>query len=320
MQKISKNLRLLTNLLNDLNYHQLEEIATRCSLKPSAVKRLIQKLENFGAPFNYHKTKGYKLADKLVLLNKDAIHLDSKVGKLYLLASIPSTNDYLKDQGEFDLSKVCLSEHQSLGKGRLARSWHSPFGQNIYLSYGYPFQGNVSSLLGLSIVVSLAVVEALKAAGFADEFTIKWPNDILYQGKKLVGNLIETISHAPNATYAVIGIGINVNMQDATAIEQAWCSLRQISGSYIDRNPLVSPIIKTLTDYLAKFQTSGLSPFLPLWSNHDFLFNKTIKIISEGKPITGLAKGINSQGNLLIELASGELVTINAGDATIDKD
>jgi len=110
-------------------------------------------------------------------------HNLNQVLDFYILTSVDSTSRFLKNQALKSGLTVCVAETQTNGRGRFARPWHSPLGENIYCSVAWRFEGALSKLSGLGLVVSLAVHAALQQ----DEVTIKWPNDLIWQNKKLAG-------------------------------------------------------------------------------------------------------------------------------------
>ncbi len=239
--------------------------------------------------------------------------------KLELFNNIDSTNNYLKKNLSIN-RKICIAESQSNGKGsKLNRTWHSPFGKNVYMSYSYYFKKNINELSGLSLVVSLAMLDAIKEIGIAAKIMLKWPNDGLYQGCKLMGNLIESQIISPQETVVIIGMGINVNMLnvDENSISQAWTSLKAISGEDINRNLLCVAIIHNLNAYLEQFNKYGLREFISKWQQVDALYDQEI-LLNNGE-IRGVAKGINEQGNLLLELSNKEIKAYSAGDVSIFK-
>jgi BirA family transcriptional regulator, biotin operon repressor / biotin---[acetyl-CoA-carboxylase] ligase len=127
--------------------------------------------------------------------------------------SIDSTSTFLKKITPKQKPIICLSEQQTQGRGRFNRPWHSPFGENIYLSLLVPIRKKLHQLSGLSLVVGLSMLHALKSYMQNHHLYIKWPNDIFYEDKKLAGNLIEVHSENAQACYLIIGVGINVNMR-----------------------------------------------------------------------------------------------------------
>lgn len=170
--------------------------------------------------------------------------------------TIPSTNDalyeYLKNNPQ--KNAVFLSEEQTAGKGRVGKNWHSPKYQNIYLSMSCHFQQPVHQLQDLSILVGKGLIKMLRALNIGPQLKLKYPNDILYDDKKLAGILVETFSPAPETTSVVIGIGLNVHLQqdEQKIIDQPWTSLDLITHSLNDRNEIAAQIINALQALLNK--------------------------------------------------------------------
>jgi len=131
--------------------------------------------------------------------------------KLHFYDSLDSTNTTIKSLPAEDNILVCCAETQTKGRGRFGRTWHSPVGENIYCSVKWPFSKPVLHLSGLSLVIALAVMATLQKLGFHQDIGIKWPNDILWQGKKLAGILIET--QGTRELQVIIGIGMNISLK-----------------------------------------------------------------------------------------------------------
>ncbi len=258
---------------------------------------------------------------ELVKLDEQSIrkNLQHENLDIEIFETITSTNSYLKTCEHNETIKICLAEQQTQGIGRFNRNWHSPFSQNIYLSCRYPFNKDISELGGLSLAVSLAVLKAIQVEHHDLKFQLKWPNDIVYEDKKLAGSLIEIIAN--DGEYdAIIGIGLNVNMlEDDAKIPQPWTSLRQIFGHYIDRNILATNLINTLLKYLDKFATYGLEPFLSEWNQYNQLLGKKISLKHGNEETQGTVIGINNHGHLLLELADSSVQAFSSGDTTIYK-
>lgn len=263
------------------------------------------------------------MQDPLILINKQYIKksLADKDINIDVFESIDSTNDYLKSFYNSASPRICIAEQQTKGKGRLHRDWYSPFGKNIYLSCLYSFQRDVSEAAGLSLVISLAIIKTLKTYNLPKSVLVKWPNDVIYQAKKLSGNLIELQAEFHGTCCAVIGIGINVNMlfSENHQISQPWISLREITGDYIDRNLLLAALINNLFIYLKRFEKNGLSVFTDEWSKVDYLAGQNITLKGVTNKIVGTVKGIDQQGHLLIKLKEGILRSFSSGDTEIMK-
>lgn len=242
--------------------------------------------------------------------------------QLDVFSKIDSTNDYFKSKIiTADAIHFCLAEQQTAGRGRLGRNWFSPFGTNIYLSCSWSFNQEVNALSGLSLVVGIAVIKALNELNPNPEIKIKWPNDILYQQKKLAGILIEINTLDSGNTQAIIGIGLNVNMgsQNTEIIDQPWTSLQHIIGHEIDRNKIVALLIHNLLCELSKFSIHGLKPFFTQWQQYDALLNQQINLLHGTQNIIGKVIGINEQGYLLLQHNDGSTAAYSSGDSTLCK-
>lgn len=315
------NLLEVVRILSDGHYHDGDTIGELLQITRSAVWKIIQKLLQYEIKIDSIKGKGYALSEPLILLDSGTIQKNSVNIPIHLFESIESTNHYLKLFKNLKIPMVCIAEKQTLGKGRFNREWHSPFGKNLYFSCVYPFQKDVSELAGLSLLTSLAVVETLKQFGIEDGLSVKWSNDVMYQHKKLSGNLIELQAEAQTACQAIMGIGINVNMLNATtaAISQPWTAMQAILNHYVDRNLLCARLITNLFSHLKKFEQEGFVPFVGRWNQLDCLVNKTITLTNVNQEFVGRMLGVNDQGYLLLELANGEVRTFSSGETTIMK-
>lgn len=241
-----------------------------------------------------------------------------------ILGSIPSTNDYLKSKEPCPQTpfSFCLAEHQTAGRGRLGKTWVSPFAANIYLSCAMALKKDYSQLSGLSLVVGLAVIKALETLGLTKKIKIKWPNDILWDGKKIAGILTEMHAVASQQTQVIIGIGLNVNMPFTThpEINQAWTSMQHILGEPQNRNKIAAVLIQYLLEDVTCFlDCDDLSPFFTEWQQYDAFFNKSITLIQGKQEISGIVKGINAQGHLLLQQFDGSLCAFSSGDVSIKK-
>lgn len=314
------NLLQVVRILSDGHYHDGDSIGELLQITRSAVWKIIQKLLNYQIKIDSVKGKGYALVEPLILLDRAQIQKNQPEIEIHLFESIDSTNQYLKTFKQVKSPLVCLAEKQMAGKGRFNRAWHSPFGKNIYFSCLYPFQKDVSELAGLSLLTSLAIVDTLKNFGVGEGLALKWSNDVMFDGKKVSGNLIELQAETHAVCQAIIGIGINVNMlEEEETIQQPWTSMQKILNQYVDRNALCELLIKNLLDYLNRFNHQGFAPFVKSWNEWDCLVNKHISLTNVNQSFSGRMLGVNEQGYLLLELANGEIRTFSSGETTIMK-
>ncbi len=326
MKGLNQNLVDIVALLNDREYHDGTSIGNQLHITRAAVWKAIKKLEQYNVPLKTMKSKGYQLTSPLTLLNAIQIQACLKHKKIQIdvLEKIDSTNDYLKPLIPQNKKIIaCIAETQTKGKGRLNRAWYSPFAENIYLSLLYPFEKDMSELSGLSLVIGLAICHAIEAQVDLKNHSlkVKWPNDVLLDDHKLAGTLIEIQAESHSFSQIIIGIGINVNMKQASQhdITQAWTSLLEKTGVYIDRNQLTVALIDTLIDYLEKFSKENLQGFINEWQSRDHLANSEIKMMSETTCWQGTAAGINAQGHLQMKTKDNAILSFASGDAILLK-
>jgi len=245
---------------------------------------------------------------------------------LQILASVDSTHRFLKHHNLKPGLTLCVAETQTHGRGRFARPWHSPLGDNIYCSLAWHFSGRPSKLSGLSLVVSLAVHAAIQALiqeqnlGHADShIAIKWPNDLLWDNKKLAGILIELTGEGSDNTHVIISIGLNVNAstEKKTPIDQPWCALRDIVKQNIDRNTLLALLITQLDQYLQGFSRYGFEAYQAQWQALDYLLGRSITVSTSQETRTGRAHGVDIAGHLQLIDEHGVTHTLLSGDASL---
>lgn len=320
MSELKNKLIKLVNILNDGQYHDGNSLGKALQLTRSAVWKSIKKLQNYGIKIDSIKGKGYLLQEPLLLIDQSEIknHIAQNI-ELTVFETINSTNQYLKQFKYHKNPKICIAEQQTAGKGRFNREWYSPFGKNIYLSCLYPFEKDVSELAGLSLLTSLAVIKTLQDIGIKEHLFVKWSNDIVYDSKKLAGNLIEVQAETHATSHAIIGIGLNVNMlhDQENNISQHWTSVHQILHRYIDRNDLCIRLINHLMMHLKIFETNGFEIFMDEWNNVDYLKNKFISLNIYNEKAVGKVLGINAQGYLLLQLSDGNVRVCSSGEASL---
>lgn len=241
---------------------------------------------------------------------------------LTVLSSVDSTNAELQRQPpERQHAHAILAGHQSSGRGRRQRSWHSPVG-NVYLSLGWRFERQP---VALPLAVAVCVCRALDGTGLRGH-GIKWPNDILVDGAKLAGVLVELTSGGSGGSQAVIGVGVNVDLPDSpesrSAIDQAWTDLASHlpGGAVIDRNRLAGCLLDELLPGLERFGRDGFAAFRQAWSRRDLLSGRAVRVQTDGPEIAGIAIGVDAGGSLLVDTAEQGVMVIHAGDVSVRHD
>ena len=320
--KLQKHKQLLEILL-DNEFHSGEQIGQQLKMSRAGVWKLVQSLQTLGFEIQGISRRGYQLTQQLSFLSLSEIknNLTPSSLKLFktieLFDEIDSTNTYLMQRMyEFTkIPRVCLAEQQTFGRGRRERPWHSPYAQNIYLSILWRLESQ-HELHALPLIICLAIVKVLEKISLPDKPQLKWPNDVYYQGKKLAGVLIETHSEVNETTQIVIGIGLNVNMQNASkkVINQAWTSLTQIFNKNIDRNYVVAQLIEATVLYLEIYRQHGFSYFKDLWNKYDLCYKKISRIQCHDLQLEGIAEGVDQNGKLQISISKNKKINVGVGE------
>lgn len=230
---------------------------------------------------------------------------------------IGSTNDTVMQRlSNGDCSSLlCAAEMQTAGKGRRGRNWVSPFGRNIYVTYGRFLQRELSELGGLSVVVGMQAIDTLRQMGLQD-VALKWPNDLLLNDGKLGGILVELKPQEARGIGIVAGMGVNFLLKDddADQIDQAWSVVGEHAA--ISRNRFLGEFSARLVDAFETFNRDGFLPFASAWDQYDAYHGKTVRVIRGDSVFEGVNRGIDDQGNLLIETESG-VQSHNAGEVSM---
>jgi len=324
---MNSNLKKLLILLSDGQFHSGSALGKELQLTRSAIWKLIKHVKNLDIVIEAKTNQGYKIAQKFEFLTQNKIthYLQSKyhqyLSELVIFDELPSTNSYLTESVKTNFKpQICLAEMQTAGKGRWGRKWISPFARNIYLSVLWQFDKKIEELSGLSIAVAVAVAKTLELYGIKHDIGLKWPNDILWQKRKLAGILIEISGESHHLYNTVIGIGLNVAMPKAVAkkIDQPWADIAEITKTIPERNKLVGLLLDQLFTTLNIYQQQGIGPFLASWRKLDVSLNRKITLVTPmQKKIVGIGKGIDTLGQLILEdPCTGKRQTFISGEVT----
>lgn len=221
--------------------------------------------------------------------------------------STESTNaDVLQHEREFQREVVAFSEAQSAGRGRRGREWSSPFACNIYCTIGITREIPANQQGLLSIVTGIALCRALKQSTSVS-VGLKWPNDLLFEGRKLGGILIESRPLAENRFFFAIGFGLNIFMSDdeLAEIPQAATSLAHISSREPDRTEVLKSAIDQVIHAVRAFDSAAVQQLITEFAGLDVYHDRTIEVITGGDCIRGINRGITSHGQLQLETGQG---------------
>jgi BirA family biotin operon repressor/biotin-[acetyl-CoA-carboxylase] ligase len=302
----------LLRTLADGGWHSGEALAQEAGITRAGLSKRLQKLMQWGLEIETQPGRGCHLVHPLELLDADLIRgalppaLQGRL-RLRTLAGLDSTNTQLLNAGGADDPQALLAEHQSAGRGRHGRSWHSPFGANLYLSLAWSFAHWPSALTALPLATGVATAEALAELNLAT-LRLKWPNDLWCGDAKLGGILIEQRGESGGSCRVVIGLGLNVAMRSATTahIGQPWTTLAEQLGTApsrgtLSRNGLAARILAHWVAMLERFTLEGFAPFEPRWRALDLLRNRAVTLALPEGEFAGIARGVDEAGALLVD-------------------
>lgn len=227
-----------------------------------------------------------------------------------------STNsDLLARAAGLTAPLLLVALHQNAGRGRAGRSFLTAAGGALTFSLAWHFDGPLQRLSGLPLAVGVALAEALGALGVPVQ--LKWPNDLLKDGAKLAGMLIETQAAPGGGTWAIIGIGINLTVPDALE-EQIGRSVAAAPWlARMDRDVLMAALLDALAGTLTQFAAAGFTPFTARWNRRHAWQGQDVTIIDNGAVLhAGRAAGVDDTGALLLDTDTGRVV-VHAGDISL---
>jgi BirA family biotin operon repressor/biotin-[acetyl-CoA-carboxylase] ligase len=302
--------------LSDAGFQSGEALAADLDVTRAAVWKAVEQLREMGVSLDATPNKGYRLAPGVSALSAEGIesllsadaraHLESltvewtlESTNTKLLAALPPAAGF---------AAVVLAEHQTGGRGRRGRAWVAPPGGALCLSVGWQYAELPADLSALSLIVGLCVVNALHELGVTVQ--LKWPNDLVTAQGKLGGILIEMRAEAGGPVHVVIGIGLNVRLdeEDRATIKAAGNiadDIRSHREPAPGRNEIVAGIVKRLVLALRDFPRHGLKPHLSHWNACDVLFDREVNVENAGEITRGIARGIDAHGALLVETPGG---------------
>lgn len=313
--------------LADGHQHTAKQLIKQCHLRITDLKQAFNTLNSFGIRIIELGANTYQLAESVELLDHarilTALPLETKqrLAKMEIHTVLDSTNQYALIRYSGAVPFACLAEYQTAGRGRQGRQWVSPYASGLCLSLKPCYTILNQPLSGLNIALAVTVAQTLYTLG-ATEIGIKWPNDILWRGRKLAGLLLE--SRGGKKCNVVYGIGINVKMHqcDTKAINQPFVDLFSVLGhKSLSRNTLAAKLIECCLQTLDRYPSGGLTTFQQDWHRFDLSYGQLITLhIPQNTPlkkellkvkqkttllkeyITGIGCGIDDQGALLLQV------------------
>ena len=246
----------------------------------------------------------------------------SKLGAPLLeFDSLPSTNELAKEMAASGAPEgtTILAREQTLGRGRLGRSWASAAGQGLYMSVILRPAVEARRFAVMTLAAAVSVAETLEGS-FAIPADIKWPNDVMVSERKVCGILLETASEGQNLEYAVLGIGVNLSQREfPDELRNSATSLFLESGRLIEPREFLWPLLDRL-QYWYQVSTDGPGPVLARWEQmSSYARGCAVRVTSVAKEFVGLTGGLSESGALIVQLVSGERIDLVSGEVSLRK-
>ena len=248
----------------------------------------------------------------------DQIHTKWAGKTVHFARETDSTNLWIKRLAKEGAPEgtLALAEFQSAGRGRLGRSWEVPEGTSVMMSILLRPKFEPQYAPTLTLVMGMAVAKAVKNLGF--DVSIKWPNDVVVSHKKICGILTEMGVRDGKIDYAVIGVGINVNIKEfPEEMADKATSLYLESGKEFDRSQIPGLVMEAFEEYYEKFAAAcDLSGLKEEYESILANYNQPVRVLAK-EPYEGVARGITDGGELLVEKTDGTIVAVSAGEVSV---
>jgi BirA family biotin operon repressor/biotin-[acetyl-CoA-carboxylase] ligase len=311
-------------LLADGEFRSGEAMARTLGVSRATVWNALHGLDGTGLEIFKVRGRGYRLSQPLTWLDRAAIEraLGPRAGhfSVEVLDQATSTNTLLMERAAAGApgGSVLAAEWQTDGRGRRGRVWHATPGAALTFSLLWRFQRGASALSGLSLAVGVAVARALAGLGI-EGGGLKWPNDVIWGGRKLAGLLVEMQGEVTGPSAAVIGVGLNCRLPESLRerIDQPVVDLAQIAGAAPDRNRLLAALLLELAQVLEQFAQSGFAPMRDEWQRNHVYRDRPVRLtLPDAGTIDGVAAGVDDDGALLLDTSTG-LRRIHSGDVRL---
>lgn len=306
------------------SYAAKKKLCEKFELTTPKADRIIAELENWGYQLlrNPQGDIRYGASPDVLFPHEITFGLGTKIlgVNLYSFDRVGSTNVIAHKYAEKDEPEgtVILAERQTAGKGRLGRSWHSPAKRGIYMSLILRPQIAPSQAPGLSLIAALSVAKTMREYP-GIKATIKWPNDVLYDGRKLAGVLTELSAEIDRVKYVVMGIGVNVNHDESDFppdLRDKAASLKIVAHTPIDRIKLTKLLLTILEEHYQEYLSRGFKRLIKPIRSYSSVLGKSITFRHDGTAVIGKAIDIDANGLLVVEV-EGKTLSLGSGEISL---
>ncbi len=303
-----------------------EAVCQELGITRAAVWKQVQTLRDRGYEITAAQRRGYKLVSgpDIPLASEVAPHLRTdRLGRHWeFLDKVTSTNRYLADLAEAGEPEgtVVVAEEQIMGRGRMARRWFSPPGVNLYMSALFRPKVMPQQVPSMSLVAGLAAARALNRLFPRLKIRVKWPNDLMADGRKIAGILCDMRAETDRVHHIVVGIGVNVNLKPSAIppeLRGVATSIRELLKRDVPRARVAAEILNELEPLVRTWERGGLKLLLPELEAVSLLNGRQVIISLLSGEVRGKVLGLAPSGALVVETATGEKREIMSGDVHV---
>lgn len=309
---------------NPEEYISGEKISKELNVSRAAVWKYMQALKLEGYEFESQSRRGYRLKalpDYVAAEIVDPFLKTQYMGReYYYVKNVDSTNQLAKKLANEGVAEgtVVVAEEQSTGKGRLQRGWYSPPYKGMWLSMILRPEFLPQEAPKMTLLIAVAIAKILNRRGIPAG--IKWPNDILLDGKKIVGILTELSAEMERIHYVVVGTGLNINITEdemPKEIREVATSLYAFTGKKWNRAEIIADFLLEVEILYEIVKAKGFEEIFDMWRELNITLGREVRVIFNDKSYEGVARDIDSSGALLIEKKDGTQELVQAGDVSI---
>ncbi len=316
--------KILTLLKESDSYLSGQELCNKFNVSRTAIWKAINQLKDEGYIIEAVQNRGYHLIEYPDLITysemKSVLTAKWAGAKLYYFDTLDSTNTKAKKLAEEGAphGTLVIANQQSSGKGRRGRTWESPANTGIWMTLVLKPDMNPTNASMMTLVMALAVAKACNEITNV-RCSIKWPNDIVLNNKKICGILTEMSAEMDCINHIVIGVGINANMDEfPDELKEKATSIKMEKGAKIKRAQLINKVMMHFEEEYELFMRNE-ELTLQTATYNDLLVNKgkEVVVLEPSNQYNGIAHGINQKGELLVEKVDGQVIQVYAGEVSV---
>lgn len=316
--------KLLRMLSEAEGYVSGQRLCEELNVSRTAVWKNINRLKEEGYVIEAVQNRGYCLKERPDVINaqeiKSRLHTKYWGQETMFFEEVDSTNNVAKKMAEEGAphGRLVIAENQNAGKGRRGRTWSSPEGTGIWMTFILRPQISPQAASMLTLVAAMAVRKAIYLETGL-ETVIKWPNDIVAGGKKICGILTEMSAELEWINYVVVGIGINANIRKfPDEISDKATSLILETGRTVDRSRMVSAYGNAFEEYYNRFlETGNLALLKDEYNSSLANFHNQVRVLDTAGEFVGISKGINDAGELVVTDDEGTERIVRSGEVSV---